>query len=274
MARHASKIAGPKRQQFMLTPSGLGSESSVCWSGFSRILSEQAFGIDHANRKLPQPIAGKAAGRGQRFPIEQGHAWAVELAQSADGRDRIIVIGIDRQKIVAAGKSFGRSHGIGRATRLGLHGEVDRQPPRLELLAIVLAHQIVFRTDNQANLADAGVGHGRKYIIQERPADRDHRLEGPLRQSPPGFRPVPRLRRPSAFACPIHGPVRRLCPSAVSPIVFSGPIGTMAVKCCIPDIYRVPVSLLEKYSSVGWAVDGHFSPLWPNIRAFCAHVFR
>ena len=133
MARHAAKIEGPNRQQFMLSQIGRGMAASVASSGFSMICSKQ-----------PRPSIFATANRlirssGTLLPASMASRSNRATAQpdacrsAAERLDRIIGVGIDDHERFVAGERLGGGHGVGRAAGLPLAGESEsgaaRRPP-------------------------------------------------------------------------------------------------------------------------------------------------
>jgi len=81
--------------------------------------------VDLPHGKLADPFRGDVALGQHALLLEQRRGTAGLLAQPAEGLLGIIIVGIDHQKRVVAGKRFGRGHCVGRPPRFDLHGKVD-----------------------------------------------------------------------------------------------------------------------------------------------------
>ena len=206
--RQASKMAGPNRQQFMLTPSGRGKRASVASSGFSMIRCKRRGAVGLGDRldhgELRDPLGRDIAFRHQGLLVEDRDRRPRGVAQPAKGLQRVVVVGIDHHEGPLADDLLGGGDGVGGAQRLDLHGELDRHPPRPQL-RVVLLHLAVLRSHDQAGPRDAGVGRHAHDIIQERPADGDHRLDAAIRGRRQGSGPRPPPGPISASAFPALG---------------------------------------------------------------------
>ena len=102
---------------------------------------------------------------------------SVSRRSAARASDRIVVVGVQDEEVVAAGESLGGEERVRRAERLLLDREGDGDPPGAPVAPVVVAHDAVLGTDHETDLVATGVGESGEDVVEERPADRDHRLD-------------------------------------------------------------------------------------------------
>ncbi len=173
--RHASKMRASNSQQFMLT--------AACPSA----AASASLGFSTMRRRMPSESMSSSA----YFAIRSGgdlavanQAGATERRQGRRGRPaqlrdhgrRVVVVGVHDEKVVVAGEFARGEHGVGRSDRFVLGREANPQPRRRNA-RVVLPNRVVLRADDETHVSKPGVGERRQRVVEERPVDRDHRLE-------------------------------------------------------------------------------------------------
>ena len=113
----------------------------------------------------------------QRGAVEAGQAGARQGRNRLKDRNRVVIVRIDDEELVAPGELLGGGHGVGRSQRVLLHGEGHVERARGDLAPVVVADGAVLGADHQADVPESGVGQRADDVVKEGPADRDHPLD-------------------------------------------------------------------------------------------------
>ena len=104
MRRHASKIDGAKRQQFMLTRDVIAvARERLLVRLFDDVL-EKAVAVDRQHGIAANAIGIDIATSDQSRAIERRQARTVERDECLQHVDRVVVVGVQYQERVGAGK--------------------------------------------------------------------------------------------------------------------------------------------------------------------------
>ena len=118
---------------------------------------EVSIGRHGAHGEGPDAVGLDVAVLEQRPALEERRAGLGQPAQIRERADRVIVVRVDDEKVLAAGEGFGRQKRVGRAEGTVLDRENDPDAPRRPLRRVVVAHGSVLGPDDEADLFVAGV---------------------------------------------------------------------------------------------------------------------
>ena len=141
----------------MLTYTGQAQPAHDSSDGFSRMRSRQPSLPIFASANFSTRSSGILLSATSRSRSKSATPAPPEFTHRAQGRDRVIIVRIDDQKQIVAGKFLRGKYGVSRSQGLLLHGKIDPDAFGRRLDRVIVPYHLVLRADHQAHLGKPGI---------------------------------------------------------------------------------------------------------------------
>jgi hypothetical protein len=136
---------------------------------------EVSIGGDLQQSVAKDAVARDIAFANEAFPFEDRKARLTEFAEGAEDFDGIVVVRIEHEERIGGDEGLRGEEGVGGADGLLLNGEADADAAQGQR-SVIAAHGGVFGADDEADVAQAGVGERAENEIEKGPSHGDHGL--------------------------------------------------------------------------------------------------